>query len=177
MATNSVRRAIVEIALRQLSSVVLNNIYIYIYIWNVGTMTGEAREIADVLRRRKVDIACVQEVKWKGSKARNVGHGYKLFYHGDTINRNGVGIILREERTKDILEISRISDRIILLKLAYPNTKEVTTIISAYAPQQGLSKNTWHQQMKEDMTGVGVTQDVALDRKEWRRRKRPTPTR
>ena len=72
-------------------------------------------EIADVLRRRKVDIACVQEVKWKGSKARNVGHGYKLFYHGDTSNRNGVGIILREERTKDIVEISRISDRIILL--------------------------------------------------------------
>ena len=32
-------------------------------------------EIADVLRRRKVDIACVQEVKWKGSKARNVGPG------------------------------------------------------------------------------------------------------
>ena len=47
--------------------------------WKVGTMTGKAMEIADVLRRRKVDIACVQEVKWKGSKARNVGHGYKLF--------------------------------------------------------------------------------------------------
>ena len=38
--------------------------------WNVGTMTDKAVEIADVLRRRKVDIACVEEVKWKGSKAR-----------------------------------------------------------------------------------------------------------
>ena len=27
------------------------------------------------------------------------------------------------------------------------------------------------------MTGVGVTQDVALDRKEWKRRTRPTPRR
>ena len=48
-------------------------------------MTGKAMEIADVLRRRKVDIACIGptlEVKWKGSKARNMGHGYKLFYHG-----------------------------------------------------------------------------------------------
>ena len=52
-----------------------------------------------------------------------------FFYHGDTSDRNGVRIILREERTKDILEISRISDRIILLKLACPNTNEVTTII------------------------------------------------
>ena len=66
-------------------------------------------------------------------------------------NRNGVGLILREERTKDILEISRISDRIILLKLACPNTKEVTTIISAYAPQQGLpelEKDQFHEQLE-----------------------------
>ena len=108
-------------------------------------------EITDVLRRRKVDIACVQEVKWKGSKARNVGHGYKRFYHGDTSNRNGVGIILREERTKDIVEISRIRDRIILHKLACPNTKEVTTIISAYAPQQGLpelEKDQFYEQLE-----------------------------
>ena len=32
-----------------------------------------------------------------------------------------------------------------------------------------------HQQMKDDMTGVGVTQDMALDQKEWRRRIRPPP--
>ena len=77
-----------------------------------------------------------------------------FFYHGDTSNINGVWIILREERTKDILEISRITDMIIpLLKLACPNTKEVKTIISAYAPQQGLSElnktnftRNWRQQ-------------------------------
>ena len=73
--------------------------------WNVGTMTGKAMEIANVLRGRQVDVACVQEVKGKGSKARNVGLGYKLvlsWRHGD---RNGVGMILREERTNDVLEI------------------------------------------------------------------------
>ena len=29
--------------------------------------------------------------------------------------------------------------------------------------------------IKDDVTGMGVTQDVALDRNEWRRRTRPTP--
>ena len=120
-------------------------------------------EIADVLRRRKVDIACVQEVKWKVSKARNVGHGYKLFYHGDTSNRNGVGIIVREERTKDILEISRISDRIILLKLARPNTKEVTTIISAYEPQQGLSELEKDQFYEQLETATRQAETVIID--------------
>ena len=33
------------------------------------------------------------------------------------------------------------------------------------------------QHMKEGMTGMGVTQDVALDRKGWRRRTMPTPRR
>ena len=41
--------------------------------------------------------------------------------------------------------------------------------------RRGRLKKTWHQQIKDDMTGVGVTQDVALDWNEWRRRTRPTP--
>ena len=46
-----------------------------------------------------------------------------------------------------------------------------------YQTTRASQEDIWHQQMKENMAGVGVTQDVALDRKEWRRRTRPTPTR
>ena len=53
-----------------------------------------------------------------------------------------------------------------VMEMAIPGTR-----------RRGRPKKTWHQQMKEDMAGVGVTQDVALDRKEWRRRTKPTPTR
>ena len=42
-----------------------------------------------------------------------------------------------------------------VMELAIPGTR-----------RRGRPKKTWHQQMKEDMAGVG---DVALDRKEWRR--------
>ena len=64
---------------------------------NVGTMSGRGREVADMMERRKLDLLCVQETKWKGSKARNLGGGYKLFYHGEDRKRNGVGIIVKEE--------------------------------------------------------------------------------
>ena len=37
---------------------------------NVGTMTGKGRELADMMVKRKVDILCVQETRWKGSKAK-----------------------------------------------------------------------------------------------------------
>ena len=50
-----------------------------------------------------------------------------------------------------------------VMELAIPGTR-----------RRGHPKKIWHQQIKDDMAGVGVTQDVALDRKEWRRRTMPT---
>jgi len=32
---------------------------------NIGTLTGRSRELSDALKRRRIDIACVQEVKWQ----------------------------------------------------------------------------------------------------------------
>ena len=40
---------------------------------NIGTMAGRGRELADMMERRNVDILYLQETKWKGSKARNIG--------------------------------------------------------------------------------------------------------
>jgi len=60
-------------------------------------LTGRSRELAKVLKRRKVNICCVQETKWKGEKAKEIGEGYKIIYSGRTSTRNGVGVILYEE--------------------------------------------------------------------------------
>ena len=35
---------------------------------NIGTMTGKSRELADTMTRRNIDIACIQETRWKGAK-------------------------------------------------------------------------------------------------------------
>jgi len=43
---------------------------IRIGIRNVGTLTGRSKELVDVLKRRKINICCVQETKWKGKKAK-----------------------------------------------------------------------------------------------------------
>ena len=48
---------------------------------NIRTMTGRGRELEDMMERRNVDILCLQETKWKGNKARNIGGGCKLFYN------------------------------------------------------------------------------------------------
>ena len=78
---------------------------------NVDIMTGKARELVGMMQRRwKVDILCVQETSWKGSKVRSWGAGFKLFYHGVDGKRNGVGVILKEELLRNVLEVKRVSE-------------------------------------------------------------------
>ncbi|KAK3525007.1 hypothetical protein QTP86_012886 [Hemibagrus guttatus] len=66
---------------------------------------GKGRELADMRERRKVDILCVQETRWKGSKARSIGAGFKLFYYGVDSKRNWVGVVLKEEFVRNVLEV------------------------------------------------------------------------
>ncbi|KAK6757983.1 hypothetical protein RB195_015669 [Necator americanus] len=105
--------------------------------FNVGTLTGRSRELADSLRKRRVDICCVQETHWKGSKSRELGDGYKLIYHGIS-NRNCVGIILNESFRNSVTAVDRLSDRFLAVKV---DTGEVELrVVSAYAPHMGCSE-------------------------------------
>ena len=49
--------------------------------------------------------------KVKGSKARNIGDGCKILYHGEDGMRNGVGVILKEDYIGIVLEVKRVSGR------------------------------------------------------------------
>ncbi|KAK3572907.1 hypothetical protein QTP86_010579 [Hemibagrus guttatus] len=40
-----------------------------------------------------------------GSKARSIGAGFKLFYYGVDSKRNGVGVVLKEEFVRNVLEV------------------------------------------------------------------------
>ncbi|GJS91806.1 retrovirus-related pol polyprotein LINE-1, partial [Tanacetum coccineum] len=104
--------------------------------WNVGSLTRKLFELGDALGRHKVDIACFQETKWKGSRARE-GNGYKLWYSGSSTARNGVGIILNGRLKDNVVRVTRRSDRIMAISVVIEG--ETVIVISAYAPQVGLS--------------------------------------
>ena len=70
-----------------------------------------------MMERRNVDILCLQETKQKGNKARNIGGGWKIFYNGAGVRKNGIGIVLREELVESVLELNRVSDRLMAMKL------------------------------------------------------------
>lgn len=77
---------------------------------DIGTLTGCSRELAQVLKKRNIDIACVQECKWTGSKAAENGEGYKLFYCGERATKNGVAIALSKHLLQSPYKIERTSD-------------------------------------------------------------------
>ena len=112
---------------------------------NIVTVSKRRRELASIMERRNVDIACCAYRKeWKGSKARNIGGGCKLLYNG----ADGTGIMVRENLVESVLELKRVSDRLMAMKLKVKGS--ILNIVIAYAPQVGNSmeeKNDFWQDL------------------------------
>ncbi len=123
---------------------------------NVGTMTGRGRELVDMMERRKVGVLCVQETRWKGNKARELGGDCKLFYSSaDERGRNGVGIVLSKELKDSLVSVSRTNDRVVSVKLGKGET--VVNVICAYAPQVGCEeeeRETFWRQMDQELRAI-----------------------
>jgi exonuclease III len=82
---------------------------------------------------RYVNILCVQEIKWKGQKAKEVKDtDFKLWYRGTTTTKNGVGIVLDNNLKYGVVDIKQQGDMIILVKLFVGDL--IVNIISAYTP-------------------------------------------
>ncbi|KAK3543979.1 hypothetical protein QTP70_032740, partial [Hemibagrus guttatus] len=123
----------------------------------------KGRELADMMERRKVDILCVQETRWKGSKARSIGAGFKLFYYGVDSKRNGVGVVLKEEFVRNILEVKRVSDRVMSLKLELEGV--MLNVVSGYAPQVGCEleeKEKFWSELDEVMESIPTGERVVI---------------
>ncbi|KAK3568983.1 hypothetical protein QTP86_021610 [Hemibagrus guttatus] len=123
----------------------------------------KGRELADVMERRKVDILCVQETRWKGSKARSIGAGFKLFYYGVDSKRNGVGVVLKEEFVRNVLEVKRVSDRVMSLKLEFEGV--MLNVVSGYAPQVGCEleeKERFWSELDEVMESIPTGERVVI---------------
>ncbi|KAK3558744.1 hypothetical protein QTP86_028028 [Hemibagrus guttatus] len=128
-----------------------------------STRSGKGRELADMMERRKVDILCVQETRWKGSKARSIGAGFKLFYYGVDSKRNGVGVVLKEELVRNVLEVKRVSDRVMSLKLEIEGV--MLNVVSGYAPQVGCEleeKERFWSELDEVMESIPTGERVVI---------------
>ncbi|XP_070048592.1 uncharacterized protein [Nicotiana tomentosiformis] len=93
--------------------------------WNIWTLTGKSIELAKILHRRKINIACVQETRWVGNRAQET-HGFKLWYSWRVRGKNGVGILV---------------------------DKDLRELVVVYAPQVGLGEEV-KRHFREDLDGL-----------------------
>ena len=107
---------------------------------NVNTLRGRVCEVVETLSRRKVDVCCIQETRYRGGNCRIIkgkDNRYKLYWSGNDKGTAGVGLFVAEEWIEKVFEVQRVSDRILLVKLIVGQL--VVTLLSVYAPQSGLS--------------------------------------
>ncbi|XP_055824437.1 uncharacterized protein LOC129892958 [Solanum dulcamara] len=125
--------------------------------WNIGSLTGKSIELVKSLKRRKINIACVQETRWVGSKARDVD-GFKLWHSGGSRDRNGVGILVDVVLRECVIEVKRISDTMMFIKLVIDRL--FVNVVSAYAPHVGLDeeiKRLFWKDLDEVVRGIPST--------------------
>ena len=68
----------------------------------MGTMSGKGVEVEEIMERRRLEVLCVQETKWRVDRARMVVGGRKLLHAGGGGRSNGVGIVMSEEISKEV---------------------------------------------------------------------------
>src|SRR5207245_2371551 len=78
---------------------------------NVGSMSGREGEVIDMIKRRGIDICCLQETRWTGIGENEIG-GYKCIYMGGTKGVSGVGVVVSPEWESNIVNMTRVSARI-----------------------------------------------------------------
>jgi hypothetical protein len=128
-------------------------------------MTGRSREIVHMLARRRVDVCCVQETRWKGNGTRHIGANeelYKFYWCGEKLACNGVGMLIRGHLAENVIDVTRLNSRIIRVRLRIEN--ELFTIFSVYAPQTGRSdqeKDEFWSQLSDSVRKV-PTGDIVI---------------
>ena len=60
--------------------------------WNIGSMSGRETEVCEELRKRRMDVCCLQGVQFLGLKGRR----YKLSWSGKSDGTRGEGGAVRK---------------------------------------------------------------------------------
>ena len=77
---------------------------------NVGTLRGRVCEVAETLSRRRVDVCCLQETRYRNKGCRTITgreEKMKLFWSGNGEGTAGVGIMIAEEWVDKVFDVQR----------------------------------------------------------------------
>ena len=124
---------------------------------NVGSLVGHSSEVVNMLERRKIDVACVQEVRYKNNSAKTFRGemcDYKLFWSGDQSGSGGVGVFVKTSLCDKVVEVRRVNARLVAVDFVFGD--KVYAIISVYALQCGRpdeEKDAFYDMLTSEVFG------------------------
>ena len=101
-------------------------------------MSGKWGEIYENLKRRCVDIQCLQEVRRKGQGAKMFGNDFKFLWNGG-YKANGVGVIVANQLIGMFAGFERFNYRQIKVNIVIGDV--VWEVVSCYCAQASGSVN------------------------------------
>lgn len=105
----------------------------------------------------------MQETKWRGTKPRDTGEGYKLYYYGVTNNRSGVATIISEKLRDNVVKVNCISDHFMSIKI---DTRSVILrVVSYYAPQTGCTSTEneeFWRQFNDHLRSINIDEHLLI---------------
>ena len=133
---------------------------------NVGTMRGRSRVVVDMLARRRMDVCCVQEVRYMGGGATTIGFGeekFKFWYSWCMEGGSGVGVLVRHDLAGSVVEVERFSHRVMKVKIVIG--KVIYQFFSVYAPHVGRSdeeKREFWEKLEDGVAGISGEEGVIV---------------
>ena len=104
--------------------------------WNVNTMyqAGKTAQVAAEMRRYKLHVLGISEVRWLSAGQLTLDTGEELLYSGkaERSTHEGVGILISKETKNSLLEWDAVSSRIITAR--FKSSARNISVINAYAP-------------------------------------------
>ena len=113
-------------------------------------------KVCKELRKQKVDVCCLQEVRWRGEGARFFGikeRRYILLWSGNDDKTGCMGIVVKEELCEKVVEVRRRCDRAMAIGLVFG--EEVVRVICPYAPQSkkpDAEKEKFYEEMAHELS-------------------------
>ena len=104
-----------------------------------GIYVGKAGGISRTFKRRHVDNCCLQEVRWKGQRAKIIENGFKFLWSRGCKGKNGVGVIVASWLIGKVVGVERFNDRVMKVNIIIGDV--VWEVVSCYCPQSGRSVN------------------------------------
>ena len=144
--------------------------------WNIRTLTETSRlaQLEQEMKRYKIEILGLSEVRWKNSSEMTTNNGNYMIYSGrDDTHEQGVGILTTPKAKQALMEWIPVNSRIIVAR--FQSKIRNTTIIQCYAPTEDAdenSKDEFYEQLQSTMAkthrnDVKIVNPRRFQRKNW----------